>query len=361
MKLNQTAVLIPFLALFAISCGNKKPESKTEPANSKQAPFVLVANPKHYSFNSGLQITGTANPNQLVRLYAMTSGFLHQLRADIGDFVKEGQVIAILHNPELFSSKEKIEAELKGKKSIYERLKSIYEKTPQLTTIADVEKAQAEYETTQAQLNGLLLQISYLNVKAPFSGVITNRYVDKGAMIQSGLTNASAMALFELQDLQPIRLEVSIPETDAALIDKNTKAEITFPELPDAKYTARVSRVAYGLDANTKTMKIEIDIPNNNLKIRPGMYAKLEIKRSGHKDALSVPNEAIGNIKGQSSIYVVQDGKVKKIAIKEGIKDAAFTELLDAPVTTSDQVVVQGKEFCYDGAVVNVKEQSSKN
>lgn len=361
MQLNQTTILIPFVAILATSCGSKKAEIKTATENTSKTPVVLVTNPQQHVFDAGLQITGTAKPNQSVKLYAMTNGFLHQLRADIGDFVKQGQVVAVLQNPELFSNKEKIEAELKGKKSIYERLKSIYEKTPQLTTIADVEKAQAEYETALAQLNGLLLQISYLNVKAPFSGVITNRFVDKGAMIQSGLNNPNAMALVELQDLQPIRLEVNIPETDAALIDKNTKSEIIFPELQGAKYTAGISRLAYSLDAGTKTMKIQIDIPNNNLKIRPGMYAQLEIKRTGHKDVLSVPNEAIGNIKGQSFVYLVKEGKVKKVVIKEGIRDAAFTELLNAPVKITDQVVVQGKEFCSEGAIVNVKEQTSKN
>lgn len=355
MKLNQTAILIPFLVTLATSCGSKKAENKTETVSNQKTPIVLVTNPRPHLFIAGLQITGTAKPNQFVKLYAMTNGFLYQLRADIGDFVKEGQVVAVLQNPELFSNKEKIEADLKGKKSIYERLKSIYEKTPQLTTVAEVEKTQAEYETTSAQLNGLLLQISYLNVKAPFSGVITNRFADKGAVIQSGLNNANAMPLFEIQDLQPIRLEVDVPETDAALMTKGTKATISFPELPNATYTAMVSRVAYGLNEATKTMKIEIDLPNSDLKIRPGMYAKVEIQRTGHKDALAVPNEAIGNIKGQSFVFVVNNNVVKKIDVKTGISDEKYTELVSAAISAADSVVIQGKEFCSEGATVQVK------
>jgi len=355
MKLNQTALIILFAAFLISSCGNKKAENKAAVKNGQKTAVVLVANPQKHVFDAGLQITGTAKPNQFVKLYAMTSGFLHQLRADIGDYVKEGQLVAVLQNPELFRDKEKIEAELKGKKSIYERLNSIYEKTQQLTTIAEVEKAQAEYETVNAQLNGLLLQISYLNVKAPFSGIITNRFADKGAVIQSGLNNPNAMALFELQDLQPIRLEVDIPETDAVLVTKNTKAIISFPELPGATFSATVSRVAYGLNEATRTMKIEIDLPNSDLKIRPGMYAKVEIKRTGHKDALSVPNEAIGNIKGQSFVFVVNNNVVKKIDVKTGISDEKYTELVSAAVSAADSVVIQGKEFCSDGTTVQVK------
>lgn len=357
MRITPAHIIIPVALVLLASCGNVENKQINQNAENeiRNIPTVLVANPKIHSFNVPLQITGTAKPNQIVKLYAMTNGFLNKLNADIGDFVREGQTLAVLQNPELLRDKERIEADLKGKRSIYERLKNIYEKTPQLTTIADVEKAQAEFEITSAQLNGLLLQISYLNVRAPYSGVITNRFADKGAVIQSGLNNPNAKALFELQDLQPIRLEVDVPETDAALISKSTKAVISFPELPNATYTGTVSRVAYGLNEATRTMKIEIDLPNKDLKIRPGMYAILEIERSGHKGTLSVPNEAIGNVKGQSFIYTVENDIVKRVVVKTGISDAQFTELSDAPINENVAVVIKGKEFCSEGATVNVK------
>lgn len=357
MKIIKIYLFIPLIGLLLFSCGRNKASVKDEDRNK---PTVLVSNSQQYEFNTYLQISGTAKPNQSVKLFAMTSGYLRQLKADIGDFVKEGQTLAILENPELYKEKEKLEAELKGKKSIYERLKSVYDKTPQLTTIADVDKAEAEYESIRAQLNNVLIQINYLYVKAPFSGIVTNRYVDKGAVIQNGLSNSNPMPLFEIQDLQPIRLTIDIPETDAVLIGKNSEAIITFPELPDAKYTAFVSRIAYGLDQTTHTMKAEIDIPNADLKVRPGMYAKVEIQRSGHKDVLSVPNEAIGNLKGQSFIYVIKDGIVKKVEIKTGIKDDKFTEILDGEIKITDQIVVKGKEFCSNGATVNVQVQTQE-
>jgi RND family efflux transporter MFP subunit len=358
MKSIQS-IIIPLTILFFTSCGNEKGENQTTTEN-RNISTVLVSSPETHQFNASLQISGTAKPNQQVKLFAMTNGFLQQLKADIGDFVKEGQILAVLENPELFSEKSKLEAELKGKKSIYERLKGIYEKTPQLTTIADVEKAEAEYESINAQLKNVLLQINYLNVKAPFSGVIVNRFVDKGAVIQSGLNNSNAMPLFEIQDVQPIRLAIDVPETDAALISKGTKVEITFPEMPDLKFSATVSRIAYGLNETTKTMKVEIDLPNTDLKIRSGMYAKVEIQRSGHKDALSVPNEAVGNIKGQSFIYVVENGVVRKVEVKTGIRDEKFTELLSGEIKLTDKIVVQGKEFCSDGATVQTKELTTK-
>ncbi len=357
MKLYSSYIFAPFLFVLLTSCGRNKETGQQAKQVSRNVPAVLVTNPQTHPFSASLQITGTAKPNQSVKLYAMISGYLRQLKADIGTFVKEGQVLAVLENPELLRDKERIEAELKGKQSVYERLKSIYGKTPQLTTIAEVERTEAAYKIARAQLSAVLLQISYLNVKAPFSGVITDRFVDKGAVIQNGLNNNNSTPLFELQDLQPIRLQVEVPETDVILIDRTTKADISFPELPGAKYRATVSRIAYGLNEHTKTMKIEIDIPNTDVKIRPGMYARLEMRSSGHKDVLSVPNEAIGNSKGQSFVYVVVENKVKKINVRTGIRDDKYSELLDAAVKATDKVVVQGKELISDGASVNAKEK----
>jgi membrane fusion protein (multidrug efflux system) len=359
--LPSSIFLLPatFFLLLLPSCKNKTEEQQTNlqaSEESRNIPTVLISNPKSHKFETSLQISGTAKPNQQVKIFAMTSGMLHTINRDLGDFVKQGEILATLDNPDLIQQKAKAEADLNGKKSIFERLKNVYDKTAQLTTIAEVEKAQAEYESAKATVNALAAQVDYLQIQAPFAGVIVNRFVDKGAIIQNGLNNSSAMPLFELQDLKPIRLTIEVSETDAMLIDKTTKAQITFPESPNSTYRATVSRIAYGLDETSKTMKVEIDLPNANLKIRPGMYAKVEIQRSGHKDALSIQNEAIGNVKGQAFIYLIENGRVKKVEIKTGMRDEKFTELLSGELKITDKIVVQGKEFCSEGAVVQMKE-----
>ncbi len=353
MKINRIPFFLPILLTMLSACEDAK--QAQNPAATANTPTVLVSHPQTHSFNAALQLTGTAGPNQAVKLYAMTSGFLQTLHGDIGDFVKQGQTLAVLDNPELHSSKAKLDAELQGKKSIYARLNNIYQKTPQLTTVTDVEKAKAEYESIKAQLDGVLLQIGFLAVKAPFSGVITRRYADKGALIQNGMNNANTLPVFELQDLQTIRVQVDVPETNVALVDKQSQADITFPELPETHYSATISRMAYGLNETTKTMKVEIDLPNPDFKLRSGMYAKVELQNSRRKTVLAVPNEAIGNIKGQSFVYVVNNGTVKKVEVKTGLRDEHFTELLNSSIKAADIVIVQGKELVSDGASVQVK------
>ncbi len=353
MKPNRAILLLPIFLTMLTTCEETKQE-KT-PAASANIPTVLVSHPQPHSFNTALQLTGTAKPNQTVKLYAMTSGFLQQLRCDIGDFVEQGQTLAILVNPELDSNKCKLEAEFQGKKSIYERLNNVYQKTPQLTTITDVEKSKSDYRSLKAQLDGVLSQIGFLTVKAPFSGVITRRYVDKGVLIQSGISETGAQPLFELQDLQTIRVQIDVPETNVAMIDKQSQADVTFPELPETHYSTNITRLAYGLDENTKTMKVEIDLPNPDLKLRSGMYAKVAIQNSQRKTVLAAPNEAIGNIKGQAFIYVVNNGTVKKVEVKTGLRDSQATELLNPSIKEADTIVVQGKELVSDGASVQVK------
>ncbi len=399
MKLNHiNSIFISLLVLLLSSCGNNNGNQKKEVV--RNTPMVLVAHPETHPFDANLQISGTAQPNQQVKLYAMTDGFIQQLKTDIGSFVKEGQTLAVLQNPDLYSQKPKLEALLKekktlynryskspfstptgadmaGKKWIYDRLNGIYEKTPQLTTIADVEKTKAEYESAKAllttetdkaeadfqslaaQLSAVNLQISYLAVKAPFAGVIVNRLADKGAIIQNGLNSANAMPLFEIQSLIPIRITFKVPESDAPMISQKTGATIIFPEMVNGNYTANVTRIAYGLSDETKTMKVEIDLPNTDLKIRPGMYAKATLQISGHKEALSVPNEAIGNINGQSFVYVIDNNKASKVNVVTGLHDEKFTELLDAAIKPGDQVVIKGKEFCSDGATVQIKSSTN--
>jgi len=392
MKINRAALFFP-IALGLLSACEDAKQAQSTPANR---PTVLVSHPQTHSFNAALQLTGTARPNQAVKLYAMTSGFLQQLKADIGDFVKPGQVLAVLENPELHRDQQRLEAllrekkswyerlkrtpqmsptgaELKGKKTAYERLNSIYQKTPQLTTIADVENAQADYQrlqalalaelekaeadysSLQAQFNVLLLQIKFLTLKAPFAGVIVNRYADKGALIQNGMNNANTQPLFELQDLQTIRVQIDVPETNVALVDKQSQADITFPELPEAHYSAAISRMAYGLNETTKTMRVEIDLPNPDFKLRSGLYAKVALQNSQRKTVLTVPNEAIGNIKGQSFVYAVNNGTVKKVEVKTGLHDGQATELLNPLLKEADTIIVQGKELVSDGASVQVK------
>jgi multidrug efflux pump subunit AcrA (membrane-fusion protein) len=275
--------------LLLASC-NQPQETTTAKAGNSTASTkvqtVEVILPSTRSFNAQMQISGTAMPNQKAMIHAMESGYLRQLNKDIGDKVSKGEILARLYNPEISQQLAQSEADLaiaeamlqtlqselnsaksedKISASYFARLKSISEKTPALTPIVEVEKAEAATEMAKAKvatmearikahqqrIEAVKKQVQYskvrsgmLAIKAPFSGIITGRYLDVGSTLQSGISNSGASAIFEIQDIDPIRLTLPIPETNAAAVRKGMEVKVVFPELAGADFTAKVSRNA---------------------------------------------------------------------------------------------------------------------
>ena len=163
-------------------------------------------------------------------------------------------MIATLKKPELTRQLENKQAQLEVKTTMYERLKSIYKKTPALTSIHVVENAEADYLSASSEVNIIQDRLGFLQVKAPFPATITQRFIDKGALVQSGLTQSNPQGIVELQQLNPIRLTIPLPESDIAIIQKGTEVSVTFPELPGTSFKAKVSRISGALDASSRTM-----------------------------------------------------------------------------------------------------------
>ncbi len=339
-SITGLAVLLSTLT----SCNNQEKETEQTTANDK-IQKVEVVKPEQRSFKAEVLITGTARPNQIVTLYAMESGMLMQMRKDIGDKVKQGETLAVLGNPELQQQQIKWQAETRAKKANYERLNSVYEKTPALTNIQMVENAEAEYLTAKANLDAINSRIGFLIIEAPFSGIITKRLVDKGAMIQSGLSQSNPQALFELQEINPIRLTIPVPESDAVGIQKGMDVEVTMPELSGAAFMAKVSRTSKVLDPMSKTMQVEIDLKNPEGKILSGMYAKALLQIDSRENILSLPVIAKVSYKNEDYVLAVVEGKVKRLPVKIGLSNQDYFEVLNDDISVETKIIVEGKSL----------------
>ena len=342
------------IVLVASSCAHEDDkemkEAISEANNEIQA--VEVVKPKARSFKGEVLITGTANANQKVTLYAMESGYVKNIRKDIGDEVRKGELIAILANPQLVSDFERIKAQLKAKQSNFERLNSTHSTTPAITPLYLVEEAEAEYLSLKATLSAIQHRLNFLRVKAPFSGIITHRFVDNGALIQSGLTEDNPQSIVELQEINPIRIIIPLPESDIGAINVGTKVEVSFPEMPAEAFKASVTRAAGALDAASKTMQIEIDINNTNGKIKPGMYAKVLLQTSSRKGVISLPINAQLVYQNQFFVLEVKDGLVERTALRKGLSNKDFFEVLNPDITEESLVIVQGKGLVKSGQKV---------
>ncbi len=374
---TKSKIVIPiiFLAfiIFLSACHSSDKE-KNESASIANLPVVLVSQPQTKSFESNFTIAGEAMANQEVKLFAMGNGYVKMWKYDIGDLVKKGSVLAVLANPELVEEQEKAKAELDGDASIYNRLEAVYKKTPELVPLQQVDESKAKYESAVAALNVVDSEISYLTVRAPFDGMITNRYVDNGAIVQNGLDRPYTEPLFKIEDISMIRVNVSVPEVSSPYIIQGTLVRVVFTDLPNTVFTATVSRIAYGLNDDTKTMLIQIDLSNKNHLIHPGMFANVTFTTSAADSSLSVPNQAIGTYEQETYVYKVTpvdsasgnlnwDGTVKcvvkKVNVQVGVHNAQYTQIKYGGLKTGDRIIVSGNAQCADGSLVIAK--SGKN
>ncbi|PCH65587.1 MAG: hypothetical protein COC01_09515 [Bacteroidetes bacterium] len=352
---KEMLVLSMFTVLFSIlvSCHSEGDKQTVKPGESTKIQRVEVVVPKERSFNAELLITGTAMPNQKVMLHTMESGYVRVVHKDIGDLVYKGAVIVELDNPELYRMHEKLMAQVEAKKAVYERLKLTMEKTPDLTPKQVLEDAEAEYLSVRAELNAIEDRQGFLKVVAPFKGIISRRLVDHGALVQSGMSNTDATAIVEIQELDPIRLTIPLPETDADAVTKGMKVLVTFPGLPGESYEVKVSRTAGVLDFASKTMQVEIDIANPDGKIKPGMYAKVIMQISSLEDVLSLPVTAQVMYEDEFFVLVVKENRVERIPLRKGLFNKDFFEVLNPEIGAESQVIIQGKGLVKPGHIVD--------
>lgn len=357
MSLKQTNIILSILCLLFIAFGcNYSIENEVTIQGDESVlqqkvntSSVEVVQPSYHSFISRTVITGVAKAYRKVMVHPMESGYVQSIGKDIGDFVYANDAIAVLYNPELLREAEKLKAELIAKKAVYERLNSIQENTPSLSPVQQLEASKAVYLSTQADLNAINDRISLLTVKAPFTGRITKKMVNVGDLVQSGINNSGTKPLVELQQTHPIRLTVTVPESDASFIKVGLLSQINFPELPNGNYTEKVTRTAKVLEASSKTMQVEIDIANKSEAILPGMYAKVTMELSSRDNVLSLPSKTKTMIDDAPHILVVDNGIVEKIALEIGLENANYYEVLNSNINDSTLIISRGKSLVKTG------------
>lgn len=326
------------------SCGESEDGNAESATSNSSIPTVEVVYPGYESFVSNIAIAGLAKANQSVEVFGMEGGVVSTLSADIGDLVSKNQVLCQLRNPELKRLAESLSAQHDAKKKIYDRLKSTHEQTPSITPLQEVEEANAAWLSAEAEMNAANERLEFLKVKAPFAGVVSQRFVDEGSLVQSGLSG-SETPLFEVQQYNPVRVTIPLPETDASAIKPGTMCEVNFPQLPGESFEVPVSRVAGALDAMTGTMQVEIDIPNDEMQIKPGMRAEVSVRLESREAVLTLPVQCQLIEKDSPWILVVENDVVKKLPLKKGLSNREYFEVLNEEISDSSMVIVQGKSL----------------
>ncbi|HTB07224.1 MAG TPA: efflux RND transporter periplasmic adaptor subunit [Bacteroidia bacterium] len=249
------------------------------------------------SYNSGgkeLVLIGEARPYQTTTLYAKISGYLEKINVDKGDKVTEGEQLAYIDNPEIDQQYNSALADLENKKKIAERDKKLLDK--KFISQEDADLSQTAADMADANVKSLAEQQQYKNLKAPFSGTITSRFVDQGALIQNANNSqTSAQPVVTLADLGRLRIYVYAEQRDAANLKTGDSVEITLTERPDVHIKANITRIAGELDPHTRMMLCEIDVENKDNTIVPGSYVQVHIKLQveGAVKKITIPSTAL--------------------------------------------------------------------
>ncbi len=303
-----------------------------------------------------ITLPGTVRAQQQATLRAKVPGYLKTLRVDKGDTVKADQALGEIESPELASDLAKYEAEVQVAELEYERVSGAAKKAPDLVTPQALTEAEGRRKVARARLEQTATLMKYSHIAAPFAGIITERFVDPGAFIPVPTSGgAQSGAIVTLADFSTVRVQVAVPELEAALVDKGEPVKFSVEALAGKIFDAQVSRLSYALDEATRTMLVEADFPNADLALRPGMYATVRLGVEKKTGVPLIPVEAIVMEKTNAFVFTVVGGKAKKTAVKLGFNDGTRAEIVSG-VGEKERVLLVGKLTLTDGQAVNAKE-----
>lgn len=329
-------------------------------------PTVGVTKPSAESASDQLVLPAQLQAYVESAIYARTNGYLLRWTRDIGSHVKKGELLAEIDTPEIDqelsqaqAARQQAEAQLQLAKSTAERWINLRKTDSVSQQESDQQSSaytQAIANTAAAEANVRRLQQleSFKHVYAPISGVITRRNTDVGALIAAGSASAGK-ELFDVAQVDPLRVFVSVPQTNAPSIRAGLPAYIELREYPGQRFTGKVVRTADSIDPATRTLLTEIDVPNHDGKLLPGSYAEIHFAVPVQVPRMSIPvNALLFRPEGPRVAVVGPDHKVHLKAINIGRDFGSKVEILGG-LDPDDQIVVNPADSLEEGQEVNIK------
>lgn len=221
------------------------------------------------------------------------------------------------------------------------------------TTESQVRLAETQIEQQRAAQRMAQMRVDDTRVVAPFSGFISQRNLDVGAAVsnQAAATSNASIGILMLQDINPVKIQLEVPERDVARVGVGNVVRLTTDAYPGRQFSGKVTRVVHALDPRTRTMGLEVDIPNPDDLLKPGMYARVDLLIEVRRDALLVPLEALTGAEGRPTVMIVRDGKVVLAPVELGPTDGPVVQVTKG-VGPDTEVILQGKDLVREGTVV---------
>ena len=387
-------VLVAVIVASRLRAGSSKASERGTEA--ERVSYAAVAPVKRQTIANTLSIAGQFSPYQNVELHAKVAGYIKNIYVDIGDRVHTGQVLAVLEIPELVAQVDEAKAETHHAEeeiqraqsevlraqadnvalhSNAERLVNTDKVQPGLIAQQELDDATAKDRASQALVDAAKSSLAaakqqlamaqadqqhyaalsnYSKIVAPYDGVVTWRFSDTGSLVQAGTSNTSGLPVVTVAQIDLLRLRIPVPESLAAKVRIGDSADVHV-QATGEHFTGKVTRFTDALDPSTRTMQVEIDVPNPNYHLQPGMYADVQLSANSRPNILTVPVEAIRRGDNKTSVLVLDaNNRVQSREVQVGVESSDNVEIL-AGLTEGERVIVGNLGSYQPGEVVRPK------
>jgi membrane fusion protein, multidrug efflux system len=317
-----------------------------------------------------VSLPGELQPYQDVTIYPKVTGFTQWIGVDRGSEVREGQVLARLVAPEILSQKSEAAANLRSARSrqtaaeaklasdegTFQRLKAAAA-TPGVISDQELDVAQKAadadrasvvalrdaIQAAEASLHSVETQESYLNITAPFSGIITDRYVHTGALVGPASGRRTPTPVFRIEQAGSLRLVVAVPEPYVGAVVQGAAVSFTVPAFPGRTFSGTVARIAGTLDQQTRTMPVELDVRNADRKLHSGMFPQVTWPVHRAESSLFVPQAAVARSMETSFVIRIRNGRTEWVNVKLGAMSGNLVEVF-GDLKEHDEIAARASE-----------------
>jgi len=375
-------VIFAFSFLLA-GCDNRSTRNGNPVSTAAAPPQVIVAGVESEQLNTTLSLPAQITSYEVVDIYPKVTGFLDTISVDRGSHVRAGELIIHLSAPELVAQRAQAEASLQGAEAqlgsakaklasdqgTYQHLAAAAE-TPgvvagndlqvaEQTAAADKAQVDAASKNVQAAQNSLrsVAQLeSYLEIRAPFDGVVTLRNLHPGALVGPASGQSGAQPIVQVENIGRLRVVVPVPEAYVAGVREGQQTTFSVPAYPGRTFSAPIARISHDINKETRTMQVELDFHNADAPITPGTFATVEWPIQRAYETLFVPVTAIATDLQRTFVIRVRQGKTEWVDVKSGVTVNGKTEVF-GDLKLGDIVVHNATDSIRAGTAVEAREK----
>ena len=340
MRQILKSVTVLAAAALAVSCGNRGGKADVKPQEETKIPLVEVYSAAYMTVSHETVYSSTVQANIVNNISPQTAGRIRKLNVEVGDFVSKGQVLAEIDRMQL----EQAELKLKNDERELERCRQLLNEGG--LSQSDFDSMELAFKVSKTSYDNL---VENTILRSPVSGVITARNYDVGDMY------SMSSPVYTVQQISPVKLLVAVSETDYTRISKGDKCVITADALPGESFRGSVVRIYPVMDPSSHTFNVEVQVPNANARLRPGMYARVSLNM-GDTESIVIPDAAIVKQQGsgQRTVFVLKDDDTAEVRLVTLGKffDGQY-EVLEG-LSEGDRVVSKGQASLRAGVKVEV-------